>query len=517
MKTTQTRQVAERARAQVKAAARARRFDAELAELLDVPVEIVGTTDPCAANGWSWRVAATVLLALTATVGVAWERGRAQALLQEPAVPERPLVQGPRGSGGRAGDVKAWPPDVAVAHLWLGYGTALARDLSDLAPFTGLRVLAIRARTDAELAWGVEGLQPLAGLRQLEVLEIPVGTAWSAAHFQVLAELPNLRFLTLHLQRPLQGDDVAQLARLPAMAALVLRGGSLTGPVLRQFATLPKLEALTLSGVGGCSESVLAELGALARLRRLDLENMGIVAQAEPVEAERALAMGPDHQGQAKSSVGLTAGVARTLAGLPALRALVVTSTACEAAAWRALPLHLEHLGVLASPHVGPEVFEALARFPKLQRLDLDSGGRETRWGRGVWMPKIEAAIQAAMALAPPREAVWQAQARLLETVPLRELRYLSEIPSVVRERIPRLPLVALTLRHGTPEDLAILAALPALRAVTLDNCVERLADLEPLTKVPNLLRLDLLWAPAVPIAAVRELLPNVQVASADG
>lgn len=491
------------------AAARARRFDAELAAVLDVPVVALAGPNERARSLRSWLAASLVLLGVLVTAAVAWQQRCADALLQDPAALEPPEIPGRVCRVSPTVNFGEWSSLPLAAAVGIQDGSRLSRDLSAFAPYTQLRSLTLRGSPE----WSADGLKALAGLPRLEVLGLPVNANVTAEHLRTLADVPSLRFLTLHLQRALRGDDVDALAGARGLVSLRLIGGSIDATAMRRLAELPALRVLGLVAVDGCTEDVLVELRALRGLRRVDLQLLGDVPRPTPFELELddySLMAAGGHD-----TAGLTPRVASALAELPALRAVTLTTTHCSAAAIEALPLQLDHFGMLACPHVGPEVFDALARLAHLRRLDLDAADRDTRWPER-WVGDSEAAIERAMAAAAPRDEVWQAQVRVLAKVRVTELHYHGAIPGVVRDAIAKLPLVSFTSRAGRQEDLALVAQLPGLRRVVLDDCARTIDDLEPLTRVPNLLELGLGAGrgnpPRFTSEEVRALLPNVTV-----
>ena len=222
--------------------------------------------------------------------------------------------------------------------------------------------------------------------------------------------------------------------------------------------------------------------------------------------------------GAKNQSTGLTPAVARALAKLPRLRRLTLRGVETSAAAIDALPAGLEHLGLLASPQAGADVFAALMRFPHLRSVELDAGDRQAVWGGARFVAEYETAIERFFAEAPPREAVWKAQAELLRKVAPSELAYVGNIPDAVREAVAVLPLQELRLCRPRPRELALLGELPGLRRVTIDGCDLRRIDLDALVAMPNLAQLTLRWCNIWPrmgvasIEQVRESLPRTKV-----
>jgi hypothetical protein len=462
--------------------ARARRFDAELADVLAVPPGI-----PSAAahsRGQRWLVAALVLLGVATTFAVAWVARERTAVAQQPLDLDPPEIAAIVHCSSTVDDLRRWPADVSAARVLFVAGAPV--DIEPLRRLTRLRWLSL---LQPLTAWSLADMQTIAGLRELEHLELKIAAAFPGERLAPLADLRALRSLTLFLDRPLRGDDVDALARFPALRSLSLYGGAVDAATLARLGTLAPLRSLELGDVEGANEDVLVALGALHQLQRIRFETMGDGAPAKPRNA------------------GLTPRVARALRGLPSLRSLDLASTATSAEAIAELPESLTHVGFVRSPHAGPDVYAALTRFAKLQRLDLGSGDA---------MP-----FQGA---APAENLVASAQATLLKRSAVRELRWAGPLPPPVRVVLPVMPLDTLTLSRppvlavgadvarATADDVACAAGLPHLRRLVLDGCQLRLADLEPLRRAPKLAQLHLRWTLQLKADEVRALLPGVVV-----
>jgi hypothetical protein len=487
----------------IKAAARTRRFEAELAEVLGVEVEALH--EPVAPqHGKVWLMAATAVLAALVTVAVALQKGGTPAPLQEPVAYEPPSIAGTIPFVQNAADFDSYPATQAAF-------VALVRSdqedaLDSLRRFTGLRSLLLMGDGN----WGNLALAPLGELPALESLQLPIGSRCTAEQLAALLPARRLRFLQLSLSRPLRANDIAVLRRLPALTTLTLSGGALDIATVRELATIPAV-GLALNAVDGCSEDVLVELRAMHQLRHFELGGMGVAAGSK--------VLSPDH-------VGLTVRVAKALAELPMFESLVCRGSAVDPAALAALPSGLRRLGLLGAPHLGADVFAAAARWPGLQCLMLDPGDHESRWVGQYSDADTDALFEAPLAAAAARDAVWAAQAALLRTLPLRELRYHGPLPPVVRQALAGRPLRSLWLERGH-QDLGVLAELPDLTELTLDGrgphrrifgeqqaASEPQAPsdpLQPLAAAKKLRQLNLRWAFG-DADAIRQRLPGVTV-----
>ena len=481
----------------IKAAARTRRFEAELAEVLGVEVEAVHES-VAPQRGKVWLMAATAVLAALVTVAVAVQRGGTRAPLQEPVDYEPPSIACTVPFANNAADFDSFPATQLACGAIVGSEDEDV--LGSLRRLTALRSFLLMGDGN----WGKSALAPLGELPALESLQLPIGNNCPAEHLAALLPAPRLRFLHLSLSRPLRANDVAVLRRLPALTTLTLFGGAMDIVTMRELATVP-LVGLVLNSVDGCSEEVLVQLRTMHSLRHLELGGMGLVAGPRAPDPDR---------------VGLTVRVAKALAELPLFDSLVCRSSAVDPAALAALPSGLRRLGLLGAPHFGADVFAAAARRPGLQCLMLDPGDRESRWRVPSSDADTQAWVEAQFAAAPAREAVWAAQAELLRALPLRELRYLGPLPPDVWQALVGHPLRSLWLERG-PQDLGLVAELPELNELTLDTIsVERQVfgeQQEPhdpvqlLAAAKKLRQLTLRWV-FTDADAIRRRLPGVTV-----
>jgi hypothetical protein len=473
--------------ATIKAAARTRRFEAELAEVLGV--EFASVHEPASRRRTlPLLVAATALFAALITVALALHRHDAAALLQEPVGYEPPDIASTIPLAQNPADLARFPATQAAIVAFLR--SEDADTLAGLSRFPALRSLLLMADGN----WGEAALKPLGELPALESLNVSIGGNCPAAHLAALLPAPRLRFLQLSLSRPLRADDVAVLRQLPALTTLTLSEGAIDVATMRELATLP-LAGLVLYSVDGCNEQVLVQLRAMHQLRHLELGAMGMAAG--PGTAA------PDHQ-------GLTVAVAEALAELPLFESLVCRSSAVDPAALAVLPAGLRRLGLLGAPHFGAEVFAAAARFSQLQCLMLDPGDRESRWRGKHDDAEVRAWIGAQVAAAPAREPVWAAQAALLRTLQPRELRYLGPVPPAVQQALAGSTLRSLWLERADG-DFELVTQLPDLTELTLDGIGLSREWLQSLTKGKQLRRLHVRWSGG-DVEAFRKQLPGVTV-----
>lgn len=474
---------------EVRAAARDRRADAELAAALEVPLAAVARAEREPGRWGAVARAALVLLGVLATLAVAWHRRGDDVPAQEPVRLEPAPLPGAIPYISDASRFANLP--VEQAGLILDPKTA--KDLTPLARFPGLRALTCMGLSD----WPAGALASLAPLKRLESLTLGMAANCPAARLRELRELPNLRFLSLSMRAALGTEGAKALAELPALTTLTLSRVALDAATVRALSTLPKLEALALRAPDGCSEDVLVELRTLHRLRHLELGGMG--TPREP---------GADDD---RGTVGLTPRVARALAELPLLESVALRATAVSVAAIEALPARLQQFGITGSPHLGADVFAALKRFRDLRRLELDAGDRDSRWPGHSADPARDAWIDRQMNEAPPRDAAWSAQIALLRLPSVRELRYRGPLPVPLREALRGAPLTSLWLERSRG-DVEFAATMPELEDLTLDSCDARIEDLQPLARSAKLRSLTLRWTTGAALADVRALLPKVTV-----
>ncbi len=120
----------------------------------------------------------------------------------------------------------------------------------------------------------IEGVKKIAGMKSLQWLffyECPIGDEELA----VMCDLPNLEFLTL-AETQVSGDGLAQLARLPKLSILSLDFGARDEqpagprPDLREVAKLPHLKDLRLRG-WGLDSNDLESIAAMPGLEELNV------------------------------------------------------------------------------------------------------------------------------------------------------------------------------------------------------------------------------------------------------
>lgn len=469
----------------MRVAAEERLFDAELADVLEVPVVRVAAVAERAQRP-RWLVAAVVLLGLAVTAFVAFERPRRDAAQQaEGLEPPCPL---PIPWAIRPADLAKLPLD--SRNLGCSWHADEVPDFDVLTRFESLERVQLQwSAMTGEVP--VEVFRPLAALPRLEVLLTAVPEKATAAHLAVLAELPRLRFLTLFLDRPLSADDCAALARAEHLVALQLFGGAIDAAAVRALARLPRLEVLGLRGPRGATPTALRELRGLHGLRRLEISAL----HWQP----RALAI---RGVVAEGNVGFTPELARTLAELPLLEEVRVEDCAVTAEAIACLPARLTGFALTRCPEAGPDIVAAIARFGGLKRLELD---RPEQGDRPASRRGAEASEK--------DRALFEAQAHLLGTLPIRTLVYLGPMPRAVLAVLPRMAEVRrVECEHGFAADLAAFAQAPKLETLRLTSCGVQVGELAPLAASKSLRRVELRWTCLGETAAVRTQLPGVTV-----
>ena len=120
-------------------------------------------------------------------------------------------------------------------------GDGLALELDAITACTHLRILHLRTKV------GDKHLAALAQLRELEVLDLPLGTGVTDAGLKALEGHPTLKLVRL---RAAQVTDagLASLAKMPALRWLHLMEVPVTDAGLAAFRSMPKLESLYLDG-----------------------------------------------------------------------------------------------------------------------------------------------------------------------------------------------------------------------------------------------------------------------------
>ncbi len=142
--------------------------------------------------------------------------------------------------------------------------------LRPLSTLTNLRRLKLHGCNNI----GNAGLAHLRGLTQIRELDIwgccPL-TGSGLAHLSQMARLNHLR-LTSHST----GAGLAHLKRLPIRTLDLSRWGWLTNKGLGSLRALRQLEVLNLNGCESLSDPVLAHIGTLTTLIRLDISDSNI-------------------------------------------------------------------------------------------------------------------------------------------------------------------------------------------------------------------------------------------------
>jgi len=450
-----------------------------VAARLAVPAEVNRPAD----HRHRLATAALVLLGVFVAGGVAWLRNDEDAAqVQEPErliPPDLP----PSLIAQSAAALARIAADVTSLHCMY---EVPASDYQLLERFVALRRLAITGPAVTS-PWPADVFAPFTAMPALTVLELPLQPAMTPEHLRSLAKVPQLQFLTLHLNRPLLAKDVAALQALPNVRSLSLMGGSLDAHAVRAMSLLPALESLTLARIGGCTEPVLRELRTVHRLRRMRLYGIG--------ETSRASRLGSP----GVAGAGLSVAVAKALGELPLLDEVSIEQCSLSAEAVTLLPERLRGFALTRCPDAGADVVEALLRFRGLRRLELDRF--ERRW----WITSTAARptprvgppeFDAATAGMPDQEPIWRAQAELLRKLPVQRLRYWSALPAEVAEALPAAASLAeIELVWCGPAEIEAVAKVQKLRRLRLESCRFTVEDVRPLTAVRSLAQLDLRWA----------------------
>lgn len=480
--------------AAVLAAARERRFTAELAAVLDADVAAAAFGDVSAAErSWfagrdgsrdarrSWFAAAVVLLGLAVTVLTALSTKRGTTALQQPQIHEPPQLP-PLVGVSNATQLAALAPDVRNVGMFCN------EQNRDFAPFARLPEL-VAADVNGpgfDGEWAADCFAPFATLPKLEVLGVPLQPRMTADHLRVLAKSRSLRSLTLHLRRALTADDVQALATLPLLSTLTLVDGSVDAACVHALSGLPRLWSLGLRAVEA-DEPTLEGLRDLHMLRALRLERMKTTPLLE-------------RGGNVGVGTGLTPAVAAALRSLPVFESLEIEECDVSAAAIAELPTTLRSLSLTRSA-VDAGVYDAMQRLVRLSQLGLDEPST-------VVAQQVPAAAQVSMTFVD----VLPSQERLLRALPLVRLDYTGTMSSGIRSTLALLPsLREVRLHRAEIDDLRAVAAIPKLERLVLSQSAKDLADLDCLKSARFLRRLDLRWS-TLPKEAVERALPGVAV-----
>jgi uncharacterized protein (TIGR02996 family) len=246
-------------------------------------------------------------------------------------------------------------------------GKLTSATLASLRGLTQLRELNLAAAS----LWNLEGtgLAPLADLPLLRRLAVGVSNRSGSG----LAHLHQLRSLTLHYGvivlhgGDLDWPDLKDVASLPNLEHLHIRGHDL----LRNLPVLgdaPALTALELSG--GLRYEHLDRLGGLTRLRELRMRDIS----AELPETWPAVLAGFDRLAELTvTSARISPEGAAALADLPKLQRLRLTGgpSLTDAAVALAGVRSLRELSPKESSALTEEGFRSLCRLPNLETLEL--------------------------------------------------------------------------------------------------------------------------------------------------
>jgi hypothetical protein len=420
------------------------------------------------------RVLAAALLVLGVAVvaAVAALRPTREPAVQEPEPETEPELAPPFFYRKNTADGEL-PAD--VQYLWISINAVVAPGMTDrIAALQQLRCLQLLRPAPAELP--AEVFATIARLPKLVDLRSPLLTPALLAQ---LRPAPRLRALTI-FGKGVRLDEglTAALAELPHLRTLRLQGMELSAADVRKLADVQHLETLRIESVG-CTEPVLQELKGLVALRRLELAYLGRTPLASVKSPPRL------------ESCGLTADVARTLAGLPLFDDLFLEHTELADGAIAELPLGLRRLSLTHCPDITPAQLRSLRRLVHVEYLHLDRVDER-------WCPNVDRGFPR-----PPTEPTprWQAQADLVRALPqLRELAYdWFQPPDEVVDAMAALPLRAVTLYRvaaiqpwlSEDGDLKYLARLPQLERLRLGGFQGTVADLAVLRDARRLRQLD--------------------------
>ena len=341
----------------VQVAARERLFDAELAEVLDVPVAAVSEPQ-VRAQGAAWLAAALVLLGVFVAAGVAWLR----------CVEDASTAQEPGGFD------PVFPWYERFPSLTIATGAAV---LASLPPVTSL---GMRLEDDRNLAF----LERQCDLRHLMVLTSDrVECALSREALRAIAALPNLESLEFTDKVQATADDLRELRVAPKLDALSLCGSPIRldaklGAVLVE---LPKLRLLQTWDAEVTIEG-LETLAGMPHLEALILGRMRIddatVAALAKLRTLRVLGIfGDVPRYGSKPMARLSASHVRALAKLPRLVSLSLEHCTVDDEALASLPLTLQSFCLGAVDGVTAAGLQSVAKLPRLRALSLAESGSD--------------------------------------------------------------------------------------------------------------------------------------------
>eukprot|EP00887_Chlorella_sp_A99_P001149 scaffold14.g1149.t1 len=383
--------------------------------------------------------------------------------------------------------------------------------------FGALQALELKQCSRSLQDWDLDDIDLLRSLLSVSLEGCEAVTDDSCGH---LARLPRLRHLrrgrlspVALLRSPLlrsAGGLFAAPARGPHAPArrLALASLDVSGCILiseRGFAALVATQAASLQDlvIGGCSrvstvsDAVLAEVGRLSRLTRLDMSGCTQVSDA-----------GLQHVGRLArlrslclwNVLRVTDGGLAALAGAAALTELSLRgcqqlTDACLAHAG-ALP-ELRRLDARACEHLRGEEFGRLRRLTQACGAGASrrqNSSARTAPGSGSL---TELNLRGCYSVADPGLEALGAALRSLEVLNLQECWQVTERGLASLSGLTRLADLNLqgcrNIQNAPGQPLPGLGALAALRALCLRNC-DRLADgaLAPLSRLHGLSSLDL-------------------------
>lgn len=396
------------------------------------------------------------------------------------------------------------------------FGGATATSEWDVSVATMRKLAAMRSLRRVDLSWTdfEDGaFAELAGLQDLEELELPCCTGMEGAWGVVLPKLSKLRRLllgpTLDKDAPAFWRALPQLgaletldlgdwhtlidaaaaksiAALPRLTTLRTIGARLDAAGLKRIGTCRELTHLVLS----LSEEVLEDFSPLSGLAALeDVELHHSFACDEAIRVVAALprlkrlclfngsADGsgfrafPGNATLTRLEVidmdALTQESLKLLVGLPGLRDLaLIECTALEGKLMSVAGLkQLEGLSIECKNGLTPEEWQTLPKLESLKRLRIATQGADYPAGAGKWL----------------------AQCARLESL---ELPGWGEFPA---EELPELKKLSglkklrVVLDKTTPEAVATLASMSGLEELAVGAVEAEGTDWMPLTKLPNL------------------------------
>jgi len=320
-------------------------------------------------------------------------------------------------------------------------------------------------------------LQPLTGLGTLDSLHI--STVWGGGG-------------------RITEEGIKKLAAFQNLRRLALRCG-LPNTALASIGSLQELEELNLGDCGGIKDEGLVCLQTLPRLRRLDLEGLGLtdasLARIRPLKGLEGLSL-------RRNGHVTDAGLGH-LKGLHCLRSLDLYGTQVTGtglSALKGLP-RLEHIALRYGGADGPGFGDAdLASWPSLRSVDM--GDLSSQEARRVRLPeglrRLRLPMEVDSGTGPPQipKSVQSVALYLWDTNAI-ELKFLDSLPD----------LRDLGLETRIDSAVRAIDGLKTLRALTLTGCAE-VMSLEGMKHIAKLHQLESLeiGGVALPHSASAEL-----------